>query len=62
MMIWSRSGSRSTLPPGGSGFDVLIEGTLVRTGLVDLGALVTYLESLPRPVEPSAVGRWMPTG
>lgn len=52
-------GTTEFVATGGSGFDVLTEGRLGRTGLVDLDALVTYLQSLPQPVTPPEVGRWV---
>jgi 2',3'-cyclic-nucleotide 2'-phosphodiesterase (5'-nucleotidase family) len=43
---------------GGDGYDMLAEVPLDRTELVDLDAVIRYLESLPQPVQPPAVGRW----
>lgn len=52
-------GTTEFLAVGGDGFAVLREGTLTRTGIVDLDALVAHLQSLPQPVRAPAVGRWV---
>jgi 2',3'-cyclic-nucleotide 2'-phosphodiesterase / 3'-nucleotidase / 5'-nucleotidase len=42
----------------GDGFAVFGEGTnVIRTGIVDLDALILHLEQLPQPVQPPATGR-----
>lgn len=45
---------------GGDGYTAFTHGQRTRTGLVDLDVLVTYLASLPAPIEPPAIGRWSP--
>jgi 2',3'-cyclic-nucleotide 2'-phosphodiesterase (5'-nucleotidase family) len=52
-------GTTEFVAAGGDGFTVLREGTQNRTGLVDLDALVTYLQSLPQPIQPPGTGRWV---
>ncbi|CAN5829186.1 multifunctional 2',3'-cyclic-nucleotide 2'-phosphodiesterase/3'-nucleotidase/5'-nucleotidase [soil metagenome] len=45
----------------GDGYEVFGEGTnVIQTGLVDLDALILYLERLPQPVQPPAAGRIAP--
>jgi 2',3'-cyclic-nucleotide 2'-phosphodiesterase (5'-nucleotidase family) len=48
---------------GGSGFTMLQEGTsVVRTGIVDLDALVDYLRARPRPLPLPTPDRMRPVG
>jgi len=45
----------------GDGYEVFGEGTnVIQTGVVDLDALILYLERLPQPIQPPAVGRIAP--
>jgi 2',3'-cyclic-nucleotide 2'-phosphodiesterase (5'-nucleotidase family) len=53
-------GTTEFLALGGDGFTVLREGSLQRVGVVDLDGLADWLRSLPSPVSPPAVGRWVP--
>jgi 2',3'-cyclic-nucleotide 2'-phosphodiesterase (5'-nucleotidase family) len=46
----ARGGDRYTMLPG---------ERMSRTGMVDLDALTHHLQSLPQPVQPPAVGRWV---
>ena len=43
---------------GGDRYTSFTQGRLTRTGLVDLDALVAYLQSLPQPVQPPTDSRW----
>jgi 2',3'-cyclic-nucleotide 2'-phosphodiesterase (5'-nucleotidase family) len=52
-------GTTEFVATGGDGFVMLREGTLHRTGIVDLDALVTHLQTLPQPMRAPAVGRWV---
>lgn len=52
-------GTTEFVATGGDGYAVLREGRLGRTGLVDLDALVTYLQALPQPVRAPAEPRWV---
>jgi 2',3'-cyclic-nucleotide 2'-phosphodiesterase (5'-nucleotidase family) len=45
---------------GGDAYAPFGGGKHVRTGMLDLDALVLYLESLPGPVRPPATGSWRP--
>jgi 2',3'-cyclic-nucleotide 2'-phosphodiesterase (5'-nucleotidase family) len=48
---------------GGSGYRALMGATsATMTGIVDLEALVRYLESRPQPVQPPVMDRWQPIG
>lgn len=48
---------------GGSGYRALMGATsATMTGIVDLEALVRYLESRPQPVQPPLIDRWRPIG
>ncbi|HEX2095230.1 MAG TPA: bifunctional UDP-sugar hydrolase/5'-nucleotidase [Longimicrobiaceae bacterium] len=49
------------LAGGGDRYTSLTQGRTSRTGLVDLDALIDYLKSLPQPVAPPGVGRWVET-
>lgn len=51
-------GTTEFLAAGGDRYAALREGTVRRTGLVDLDALVHYLEGLEAPVRAPEVGRW----
>jgi 2',3'-cyclic-nucleotide 2'-phosphodiesterase (5'-nucleotidase family) len=53
-------GTTEFVAAGGDGFGPFGAGEQVRTGMLDLDALITYLESLPSPVQPPATGRWQP--
>jgi 5'-nucleotidase len=53
-------GTTEFVAAGGDGFGPFSAGEQVRTGMLDLDALVTYLESLPGPIQPPAIGRWQP--
>jgi 2',3'-cyclic-nucleotide 2'-phosphodiesterase (5'-nucleotidase family) len=44
---------------GGDRFASLAQGTSTRTAMVDLDAVIAYLESLPQPVRGPDVGRWI---
>jgi 2',3'-cyclic-nucleotide 2'-phosphodiesterase (5'-nucleotidase family) len=48
------------LAGGGDRYTALTQGRVSPTGVVDLDALITYLQSLPQPVRPPATGRWVP--
>ncbi len=49
------------LAEGGSGYDALASGSdLVKTGIVDLDALVAYLRALPQPLPLPGTGRFVP--
>jgi 2',3'-cyclic-nucleotide 2'-phosphodiesterase (5'-nucleotidase family) len=45
---------------GGDRYTSLAQAPMTRTALVDLDALIAYLQSLPQPVRAPAVGRWIP--
>jgi 2',3'-cyclic-nucleotide 2'-phosphodiesterase (5'-nucleotidase family) len=47
------------LATGGDRFTSLAQGRSTRTAMVDLDALIAYLESLPQPVRAPDVGRWV---
>lgn len=54
-------GTSEFVATGGDGFEMLDAEDMTRTGLVDLDALVTYLEALPQPVQlPEHPQRWVP--
>jgi 2',3'-cyclic-nucleotide 2'-phosphodiesterase (5'-nucleotidase family) len=53
-------GTTEFVAAGGDGFQPFGAGEQVRTGMLDLDALVTYLESFPGPIPPPAAGRWQP--
>jgi 5'-nucleotidase len=53
-------GTTEFVAAGGDGFQPFGAGEQVRTGMLDLDALVTYLESFPGPLPPPATGRWQP--
>lgn len=44
---------------GGDRFTSLSQGRMTRTALVDLDAVIAYLQSLPQPVRAPDVGRWV---
>ena len=44
---------------GGDRFASLAQGRMTRTAMVDLDAVIAYLESLPQPFRAPAVGRWV---
>ena len=46
------------LATGGDRYTSLAQSPPRRTGIVDLDALITHLQSLPQPVQPPATGRW----
>lgn len=52
-------GTTEFLATGGDRYTMLQEARKSRTGMVDLDALTTYLESLPQPIPPPPVGRWV---
>lgn len=45
---------------GGDRYTSFTRGRITRTEMVDLDAVIAYLQSLPQPVEPPALGRWQP--
>jgi 2',3'-cyclic-nucleotide 2'-phosphodiesterase (5'-nucleotidase family) len=45
---------------GGDRYTSFTQGRTTRTELVDLDAVIAYLQSLPQPVRAPAVGRWQP--
>jgi 2',3'-cyclic-nucleotide 2'-phosphodiesterase/3'-nucleotidase len=48
---------------GGSGYRALMGATsATMTGIVDLEALVRYLEARPQPIQPPVMDRWQPIG
>lgn len=51
-------GTTEFVAAGGDGYAAFTSGQRTRTGLVDLDVLVTYLESLPQPIEAPPPGRW----
>lgn len=53
-------GTTEFVATGGDAYAPFGAGEQVRTGILDLDALVTYLESLPAPVRPPATGSWRP--
>ena len=55
-------GTTEFVATGGDGYGMLDGGTLARTGLVDLDALVRYLQSLPPPIDEPQKGRWVAEG
>jgi 5'-nucleotidase len=52
-------GTTEFLATGGDRYTMLQEARKSRTGMVDLDALTTYLESLPQPIQPPGVARWV---
>jgi 5'-nucleotidase len=44
---------------GGDRYTSLAQGRMTRTSMVDLDAVIAYLESLPQPVRAPDVGRWV---
>jgi 5'-nucleotidase len=46
---------------GGDRYTSFTQGRTTRTELVDLDAVIAYLQSLPQPVRAPATGRWQPT-
>jgi len=46
------------LATGGDRFTSLAQGRTTRTALVDLDAVIAYLQSLPQPFQAPAAGRW----
>jgi 2',3'-cyclic-nucleotide 2'-phosphodiesterase (5'-nucleotidase family) len=44
---------------GGDGYAMLARVPFTRTELIDLDAVIRYFESLPQPVRPAEVGRWV---
>jgi 2',3'-cyclic-nucleotide 2'-phosphodiesterase (5'-nucleotidase family) len=44
---------------GGDRFTSLAQGRMTRTAMVDLDAVIAYLQSLPQPVRAPDVGRWV---
>lgn len=51
-------GTSEFVATGGDGYVVLKEAPMTRAGMVDLDALVAFLQSLPQPVQPPRTGRW----
>lgn len=47
------------LATGGDRFTSLAQGRTTRTAMVDLDAVIAYLQSLPQPVRAPDVGRWV---
>ena len=45
---------------GGDRYTSFAQGRMARTEMVDLDALIAYLQSLPQPVRAPEVGRWQP--
>ncbi|MBW3571433.1 MAG: bifunctional metallophosphatase/5'-nucleotidase, partial [Gemmatimonadetes bacterium] len=45
---------------GGDRYTSLAQGRMTRTELVDVDALIAYLQSLPQPVRAPELGRWQP--
>jgi 2',3'-cyclic-nucleotide 2'-phosphodiesterase (5'-nucleotidase family) len=45
---------------GGDRYTSFTQGRMTRTELVDLDAVIAYLQSLPQPVRAPEVGRWQP--
>jgi 5'-nucleotidase len=45
---------------GGDRYTSFAQGQMTRTAMVDLDALIAYLQSLPQPVRAPDVGRWQP--
>ncbi|HEX5869831.1 MAG TPA: 5'-nucleotidase C-terminal domain-containing protein, partial [Longimicrobium sp.] len=45
---------------GGDRYTTFAQGRMTRTELVDLDAVIAYLQSLPQPVRAPEVGRWQP--
>ncbi|HEU0299604.1 MAG TPA: 5'-nucleotidase C-terminal domain-containing protein, partial [Longimicrobium sp.] len=45
---------------GGDRYTSLADAPMTRTALVDLDAVIAYLQSLPQPVQAPEVGRWRP--
>lgn len=54
-----RIGTTDFLASGGDGYELLGEGTVRGTGLVDVEALVEYLRTREDPVPAPDVGRWV---
>ena len=55
-------GTTEFLATGGDGFTMLVDAEHDRTGLIDVDALVQYLESLPQPVTRPDTDRWVKEG
>ena len=47
------------LATGGDRYTSLAQGRTTRTTMVDLDAVIAYLQSLPQPVRAPDVGRWI---
>jgi 2',3'-cyclic-nucleotide 2'-phosphodiesterase (5'-nucleotidase family) len=45
---------------GGDRYTSFTQGRMTRTEMVDLDAVIAYLQSLPQPVRAPEVGRWQP--
>jgi 5'-nucleotidase len=45
---------------GGDRYTSFTQGRTTRTELVDLDAVIAYLQSQPQPVRAPTVGRWQP--
>jgi 2',3'-cyclic-nucleotide 2'-phosphodiesterase (5'-nucleotidase family) len=45
---------------GGDRYTSFTQGRITRTEMVDLDAVIAYLQSVPQPVRAPAVGRWQP--
>lgn len=54
-------GTTEFVAGGGDGYTMFRDGELGLTGLVDLDALVAYLQSLPQPVRAPTEHRWVAT-
>jgi len=52
-------GTTEFLATGGDGFTLLTEGVVHRVGIVDVDALIDWLTTLPSPITPPDVGRWI---
>jgi 2',3'-cyclic-nucleotide 2'-phosphodiesterase (5'-nucleotidase family) len=52
-------GTTEFVATGGDRYGALRAGELQQTGIVDLDGLIDHLKSLPQPVAPPAVGRWV---
>ncbi|CAN5644012.1 bifunctional UDP-sugar hydrolase/5'-nucleotidase [soil metagenome] len=53
-------GTTDFVATGGDRFDALLQGQMTGTGLEYLDAIVAELQTLPQPIAPPAVGRWVP--
>ena len=45
---------------GGDRYTSFTQGRMTRTEMVDLDAVIAYLQSLPQPVRAPETGRWQP--